>query len=29
MGMFENLHIDNKLGNVIQACEEYYNWVLI
>ena len=25
MGMFENLHIDNKLGNVIQACEEYYN----
>ena len=24
MGMFEDLHIPNMLGNVIEACKEYY-----
>ena len=24
MGMFENLHIPNNLGKVVEACEEYY-----
>tara|TARA_R100001443_G_scaffold21957_1_gene34168 strand:- start:5192 stop:5827 length:636 start_codon:yes stop_codon:yes gene_type:complete len=25
MGMFENLHIPNNLGKVVEACEEYYS----
>ena len=25
MGMFEDLHIPNNLGKVIESCEEYYN----
>ena len=24
MGMFEDLHIPNNLGKVVEACEEYY-----
>ena len=25
MGMFDNLHIPNNLGKVVEACEEYYS----